>query len=303
MSMQRSDIIRGPGIVALNTDVFYCKGDIEAALEMKRFQVENQIHGKVDERIDDVTAKIQFTPAGEIETALLSALYPHANPVIGASIFGASDVAAYVHTKAGRKVTFHASALTKMPPLILSTNKTAFGQAEITAVRKNNTAFDTANSLFTDAAVAFSDTSFSSANVKTEKYTAVWNSITIETESGWTIEPDMSINYHTTDEIGTVDATLEGVSVMAKCRPLNLTESQILDNMKAQGTGNLRGKSLRGGLNLVITGTTKTITIYDAALVVGPLRFGNAVLRGGEIGFMAQRAESTGTFGALFAFA
>lgn len=303
MPLARASIIRGPGLVALASAVFYSR-DVQANTELARFQIAPDVFGEVDNRIDDVMAKILFTPEGELEN--LATLYPHQSPVIGASLFGASDTEAYVHSLAGKKVTFHAAALTRMPELILSANKTLFGQAEITCIRKNNTAASAAASLFTIATTALSDTSFTTAGVKTQHYAAAWGTVltSILTEGGWRITPEMRVRFHQSDEVGTVDATLEGVSVLAKCRPLNLAESDILDALRLQNSASaVRGTTLRRGENLVLTGTGFTVTLHDAALVEGPLRWGRAELRAGEIGFISHRAESSGAFTNLFTLA
>lgn len=305
-TIQRQSIYQGPGTVQLGAAgvVFYDKDGIDAALEITRFDVPTSIYGVVDSRLDDVVGKIRFTPAGEVATADLTALYPHDSAAdIGASIFGATDVNAIVQGKDGRKLTFQACAITKMPDMILSANKTFYGPAEITALVKDNTARTTAGSMYAEAASAWSDpASFASANVKTEIYTAAWGTLftSIVTEAGWTISFESGIQYRQVDDIGTVDGILTSISVMARCRPLNLSASDILAKLYVEGAAKGRGVSYRSGHDLVLTGTTKTITLKDAALVAGPLRWGTAELRAGEIGFVAHAAESAGAFTTLF---
>lgn len=306
MSIQRQSLVRGPGSVSLGTPVFYDKESIEAGLDISRFDVNTSFHGPVDTRLDDVVGRISFTPAGEIASADLAALYPYATPDIGASICGTTDVASIVHSKAGQKVTFHSAALEKMPDLILSAGKTPFGSAGIVSVLKNNAARADANSMYTIAAEAFSDASFASANVKVGKYAAAWSTIftSIITESGWTISFDVKLKPVQTDDDGTVDYTLESVGVMAKCRPVNLTETNIMDALRVQGTGISRGMTMRQAKDLVVAATgILTFTLKDAALVEGPMRWGASELRAGELGWVGHRAESAGAFGALFTVA
>jgi len=306
MTIARSDIVTGPGTVQLGAagPVFYDKDGIDAAWEITRGEVLTSVFGKVDEFMDDRLCRIAFTPAGEIASADITALYPHQNPSIGDDIFGASDTACIVHSKAGQKVTFHAAAITAMPDLILSPGKTAFGQAQITAILKNEGDPANDDSFYTVAAEAWSDTSFASANVKRLIYSAAWSTIftSIITEDGWTLSFDMGVTYRKVDDYGTVKASLESVDVMAKCRPVNLSESDVLDALRLQDTGGARGTSHRQNKDLVITGTGSALvaTIKDAALVEGPLRWGSTDLRIGEIGFIGQRAESAGSFGNLF---
>lgn len=306
MAISRATIVTGPGTVSLGTPVFYDKDNIEAVVEKELFEVQTSMHGAVDQRVKDIIAKITFTPAGEVAAADLAALYPYATPDIGAEIFGSTDTASIIHSKAGKTVTFHSAALTKMPDLILAGTKTAFGQAEITAILKNNVERSAANSLYTIATTAFSDTSFATANVITKPYTAAWSTIltSIIPLDGFQVTFDASFTPIVTDGLGTIGMRLQGVTAMAKCRPINISESDILDAMRLQDTGAGIGVSERRAANLVISGTGgMTVTLYDAVLRTGPLRWGATEIRAGEIAFIAQRVESTGSFGALFAVA
>jgi len=309
-TIDRTAMVRGPGTIQLGAagPVFYDKDGITADLELTQFQILTSMRGNVDNRPDDVLGKIAFTPAGEVAVADLAALYPYQSPDIGSSILGATDTPAIIHSKAGKIVTFHNTAITGMPDLILSANKTLFAAAELTAAFANNTARSAAAAMYTIATEAFSDASFATANVKTAPYAGVFSDIfaSIITEAGWTISFEVGVQPHTIDDIGTVDLTLESVGVMAKCVPANLAESEILDALNVQGSvlAN-RGVSLRQSNDLVLTGPSGalTVTIHDAALVVGPQRWGSTDLRTGEIGFIGHRAEAEGVFTNLFTVA
>ena len=309
MTIARSSIIKGPGTIQLGAagPVFYDSDGIDADVELTTGEVKTSMHGPVDQFVDDRQGKIGFTPVGEIAAADLTALFPHQTPVIGASLFGATDTAAIVHSLAGQKVTFHAAAVTKMPDLILSPGKTPLGAVELTAILKNSGDPADDNSLYTIAAEAFSDTSFATANVKRLVYAGVWTDLlaSIITEDGWTVSFDMGIKFQQIDDFGTVDAYLESVTAKAKCKPANLSESDVLGALRLQSTGGARGTSMRQGKDLVITGAGSglVVTLKDAVMDKGPLRWGATDLRPGEIGFTAQRAESEGTFGSLFTVA
>ena len=120
----------------------------------------------------------------------------------------------------------------------------------------------------------------------------------IATADGWTVNVDLSTDPVETDSLGTIDHTLSGVTVRAKCTPLGLTESQILDALPVS-LG--RGASLAGANDLVIAGAGGlTVTLKNARIVTGPLAWGNTTLRAGEIGFIAQRSFSSGVAGALY---
>lgn len=304
MSLARSSIIKGPGSVKLGSAFFYPKETVNVELVQRSFEINNIIHGPVDRRRDDRVVEVGFVPVGEVEN--LTTLYPHQNPDIGASIYGSSDTACEVHSKAGVKVTLHSAAIVRMPPLILSAAKTVFGSALIRAITKNNADPEDAASLYTIASSAWSDTSLATSAIKTQPFSAAWGAIlaSIITEAGWTVTPEMRTKTQQIDEDGTVDEYLESVSIMAKCRPVNLTEANIWDAMKVQNdAAAARGSSMRSGSDLVIQSAGLTVTIKDAQLVEGPLRYGTTELRAGEIGFVGHRSESTGTFGNLFALA
>lgn len=305
MTVQRQSIIRGPATVKLGTGpVFYDKDGVDLIFEVDRFNIDTSAFGNVDERLNDTIARCTFTPAGEVSAADMALLYPYQSPTIGDSIFGNTDVPLEVHSVAGTKVTIPAGAITGMPDMMLSAGKTVFGAAEIMGIIKDNTARSVANSVFDVSAVAFADTSFATANVKTVTYVGVFGSIlpSIVTEDGWTVTFDVGIVEHQVDDVGTIDATLESVGLLAKCKPINLSESDVLGALSIQGTGVARGATRRTGVDLVITGAGSAVVlkINDAAMVEGPLRWGSAELRVGEIGFIGHRKETVGAFTDLF---
>jgi hypothetical protein len=297
----RSTLVRGAGTVQLGAGpVIYDKDGIEAALETTRFAI-----GNVDQRRDDAVVKVRFTPSGAITAAMMASLYPYSSPNIGASIFTASDVSAIIHSRAGKKLTLTAAALTRMPDLYLSAAKTAFGQGELTAVYGNGKLPSDANSLYTLASEAFSDASFARDEHLTILYAAAWGEILadIVTESGWTISFETGVSMYKVDDVGTIDGVLDDVGVMAKCTPVNLSEA-IWDELRAQDEGAIRGMTERQTQDLVITGADDALvfTLNDAALVAGPLRWGRNVVRSGEIAFIGHRLEDTGVYSTLFSF-
>lgn len=304
MALARASLYKGPGTVKIGAagPTFYDKDGISAELAATRFAISSSAQGIIDNRRDDVIGKIAFTPAGFLSSAAAAALYPYGNPVIGASIFTGSDVPSYVHGVDGRLLTFHCSAITKMPDLYLGATKTLFGAAEVSAIYKDNTAPATDNSIYTESASAFAHAAQASATHVTQAYAAVWGDVlaSILTLSGWTISFDLGLRPVVVDDVGTIDMLIENVGVMARCTPYNLAPADILTQLKLQGTGVTRGMSLRRGKDLTISGTGLSVKIEDAALVQGPLRWGATDLRAGEIGFIGHRAEATGAYAELF---
>ena len=97
----------------------------------------------------------------------------------------------------------------------------------------------------------------------------------------------------TTDSQGTIDYTLTGVNVTARCTPLGLSEAQILAALPALKG---RGASLAGADDLVISSDNGlTVTLKCVSLVTGPLNWGATALRAGEIGFTANIDPTDGS--------
>jgi hypothetical protein len=297
----RNAIVRGPGTTQLGTGpVIYSAGDIESAWELAQGEVPSAFFGSVDRYITDKVARTRLTPAGQLTTAMISSLFPHLNPTIGASIFGAADVPLKIHSRDGRLYTLLASAVTKMPDLILSPRKTALGQVEYTSVLKTSGDPTTADHYYTEASSAWSDATFATADVRRRVYSGSWNSITFLTEDGWTVSFDVTLEPTRLDEGGTVDMVITNVVARAKCRPLSTAAADLLTAMRVQGVaGAAIGASVRQAQDLTIAGTGVSVVLKDVALVEAGQAWGAATLRAGEIGFIANRVESTGTFGAV----
>lgn len=309
-ALARNAITRGPGCIYWNPGASQIAipsvGGINADVDVKEVDIATDTDGPIDKRLADVEAKIVWTPVGLLTADVLGVLYPSAyrTPVIGSSVFGAADTPVLVHSTAGQKVTFAAAALTQMPQLILSAAKQCYGQAGITAIRGAGLEWTNAAALYTLAAGAYSAPSVPSASIKTSAYTAAWGAIiaSIVSEDGWTVDFSLNLKPDPVDGYGTNDYVLESVGVVAKCKPKNLAETMV-DNLKVQGSGVAIGMSRRRAADLVITGGGLTVTIKDAVMQKGPLRWAGTEIRAGEIAFAAQRAESTGVYGALFTLA
>ena len=303
-TITRQNVIRGPGTVTLGTTQFFDRDGITADIEIDTFGVPVSAYGNIDTRRKDVKGKVSFKPCGELTAGILSALFPHGTPSIGASLLGSTDVACAVHSLSGTKVMFHAAALTKMPSLKLSTTETAFaGNAEIICLVKNGVARTADNSLYTVASEAWSG-AFDVDDILGGSYLGTWNGTTFQTAQGWEIDFDMGVEEQYADGIGTYDAMLKEVTVKAKCKPIGLSESTLLGFLNVQGSGAVMGGSMRSGQALTVTATGGiTVVMNEVACVRGPMKWGNTDLRVDEIGFVAHRTITEGTPGALFTVA
>ncbi len=305
MAIDRSTIIRGPAIVTFNGGTFYSKDDIKVEMGLETFNIDSSAYGKIDERAKERVAKVSFTPVGEYEH--LSVLWPYGASTIGASLFTGTDLPLVIKTLAGKTITFSAAAVTKMPDVICSAVKTLIGQVEFTCLGHNNEAWTATDNLVAAATASFTDTGLSSANIITQPYVLAWGAApfdSFQTLEGVVVNFNLGTEPVTTDSDGIVDMTFKDLSVSAKCRPLGITEAQLITAMKFQGTSNTRGKSLNTGSSpLVITGTGVVITVKGAAMKMAPMEFGAATPRVGEVEFIATRTVTSGVVASLFTVA
>ena len=300
MAINRTNILRGPGTVIWNPGgtgeqtIFDASG-ITADIETSSGDVPSSVSGVIDRFKTDQVGTVKFTPCGQLSAGLLALLYPYGTPTIGARVFPDADVPLTVHSVAGTKVTFVNAALTQMPPLTLS-------EAVFTALLGLGKKPSDSNSFFTTAAATYAAGGPDPSGIVGVQYAASYGSLNIlDTLDGWTITPELQLEQVTTDLLGTVDYTVQGVGCTATCTPLGLSEEQILGALPLTKD---RGTSLTGASDLVITGANGlTVTLKNATMLRGPLQWGNTTLRAGEVAFTAHRAFSQGTPGAVFSVA
>lgn len=289
MATTRQSIVRGPGTVTFDSIKFFDASGITAQVDSTTKDIPSSMVGTLDTIKTDQIGKISFTPIGNISSAILAVLFPDyfQKPVIGKGIFGSDDKALVISSKLGTKVTFNSVALTKCPDLILSPVETAFGGIEFTALLANGKLPTDAGAFYAVTNAAYADGEPPRTNLSGFHYTGTFGSLSIpDTEAGWTVTVEPTLTPVSTDSQGTVDYTLAGVTVRARCIPLGLSESQILS---ALPTLKGRGASTSTSDDLVIEaeGGLK-VTLKNAALVTGPIQWGTTQLRAGELGFVAH---------------
>jgi hypothetical protein len=311
MPPTRQSIIRGPGTVTYDSVQVFDRDGIDASLDISTFEVPTSMFGNVDTRRQDIIGKVSCTPCGAVSAGLLAMLYPYGNPTLGSSLGGAADKPISIHSLAGTKVTFVSGFLSAMPSLRLSARETLFGgAAEWTAILGNGlarTGVDPVVPFYSSASQAWAGT-FDKADIKSKPISAAWGSTSpwaaISTTDGWTIDFEMGMEPVIEDGSGTIDFLLTSVTARARCRPIGITEAQVLAALNLQGATGGIGDSMRSANDLVLIGTGGlTVTLKEAALMEGPLRWGNTDLRAGELGFVAHRAFPAGVAGAIFSVA
>lgn len=299
MPTSRTSIVRGPGAVKFGDVTLYDANGISAEIETSTLEVPSSISGILDTIKTDQVGTVTLTPCGQLSDDIIAALYPHQTPNIGSSLCGNSDTSLLVHSLAGTKVTFTNAFLSGVPDLFLSPVKTAFGQATFTALLGLGKDPGDTGAFHAVASATYNLGYPDPAGITGVHYVGTYGSLSIpDTADGWTVSVELQTDPVTTDSQGTVDYTLGGVTVRARCTPLGLTEAQILAQLPHTLA---RGLSLAGANDLVIEGSGGlTVTLKNARIVTGPLAWGNTALRAGEIGFVAHRSFSEGVAGELY---
>jgi hypothetical protein len=289
-SFDRTTLVRGAGTVKLAQQHF-TKGGIQAVVETTWIDDAVDGYGVIDKTKGDEIVRVNFTPSGEILAALLADMYPYGATAIDASLCGAADTACEIHSFAGQKLTLHNACVTQMPNLTLGAQETPFGQMQITGLIKNSTARSAAAAVYTLASATFAGTYDRTKKIKAS-YTGTWNSVTITPAEAWQVEFDLTLNPVRTDDLGTIDFSLGGLEVRAKCRPANLSEAQWAYLRMQNDASAAIGSSGRIGQDLTIAGDIAgaiSVVLKDAVFAEGPLAWGENELRSGEIGFVAVR--------------
>lgn len=290
----RQAIYRGPGAAVIGTTTIHDKGGITAEIEQAAQEITASVSGPLDTIATDRQGKIKLTPAGELSTAVLAALFPHQTPVFGSSLYGSvatpgTDVPLEIFGMDGKTLKFFNAGLTGIPPIFLSSIKTAFGEAEWTALVANGKLPGEADDFYTTTTTVYNKGYPSATGITGHAYSVTWGELDITdmTGDGAVVTPELGSEDVTTDRAGTIDKLLSSLAVRATLVPLGFSAADILTMRNISAA---RGSSLAGDGDLVITSSTGLIvTLKNAALVSGPCQWGASTLRVGQIGFQAHR--------------
>jgi hypothetical protein len=301
----RSSLIVGPARIVRGSGVVHTKDSFSIDIVKSQTEIAIDGFGAVDQRDEDVILTCSFVPDGRWTANARALLWPHLNPTIGSDPFTGSDVPTLIHDINSHLHTIKASAVTAMPSLFLGATGTMIGACTITGIRGTSAVWTDEDSIYKVATTdgTFTDTGFNSSDILVQPWTGVWGSIlpAIQTEAGWTVDFQTGVAFHKIEDTGTMKASLTSVSVMAKCTPVGISGTTLIDAMLMQSTGGARGKSaLAIATDLVISGSVSgSITLKNAKLVSAGYRFGANVIRDGEIGFVAGRSVASGVAGAI----
>ncbi len=316
MSIARSALVVGPARCLFTPTggslaTFFTNDSFEAKLNIKAFEVQPQGFTQADNRDEDRSVEWETTPDGRWNTAMIAALWPYLNSVPGASMGSSADQPFIAHGADAGLLTVISAYVKKMPSLTFSAKKTLIGSVGWKGIIGSNMDPDDASSFLTYAATGgtLTDSGFTLSAIKTQPYSAIWTGVTgfaavggFFSEEGFEVSFDTSSKEIIVDGVGVADERIQKVGVMVKCKPVGPTAAEILAALKFQGTGNTLGRShAAGGAALTITGAdgVNYFTSPKMSLVSAGYRFGNDVLRSGEIGFVANMNPASGVQGAL----
>lgn len=303
--INRSNILKGPALVQYGGQSFWSKGDVTLNFEPKLFAIPTAHFGEVDQRVSDQVFKASFEPAGRFTAGLAAVLWPYASMLPGTSIFGASgvDKALVVWSRDNKKLTLHNSAITGMPTIRQSVSKTIQGAVEFTGIVRNEMDPSEASSYYTiETATYPGDTGFAVSDILTKAYASAWGDDapwdSFYTEDGWEISFGLNLSPQMVDGLGTVDMSLQGLTVTAKCVPVGPAESDIL---AAAAPAVALGSSIASrsaALNISASGIY--VRVYNAGITKSGFVYGAEKKRISATEWRATRTVTSGTPDPLF---
>lgn len=303
-SVTRASLVRGPATAKVGSVVLHSQAGVTCDFTVEAVPVMSDHYGEIDRLVQAKYAETSLIPVGALSAGLLSLLHPHQTPDLGSSFLGAADTAFIVHSKAGQKLTFANYGVWSPPNIRLSATKTAFSSAaNFRHGLKDNTDPSAEGAYYAIAAEAWTAAAYGlgadtvaagavSALIGTTPVTST-EGFELSASYGWQPVPD--------DNVGIPDWTLDSVAAAITFSPSSGTEAALLALMPfAQAVGT----SVRSGKDFVVSSANGlTMTIYDAFLLKGPLRFGRTTLRQGQLAFAGLAKITADVPGAVYALA
>lgn len=331
----------GPGKLAFDGATFWPQGEngkIIYSITQEKNDAASGMRGRVASTLGNSEGKISITPFDQ--WSLLSVLYPtylgvttgsnaaalaigtrpHNPPFGGAAV---ADIPATLWNPEGSGIVVNRCAIIKHPDLHLGVDKALYGAIELAVLPKTTAgvmaAIGSANAFHTvtEAAGALADPSATAGSISTfirEPWTGAIASgdtgfITgLEAEDEWTVSCNVKYNA-VKKQKQTIAYTLSSVEFMAKCRPFGPTWTNIT---AAVDTGRLLGSrwafptfnaAPTAAVNLVLTSASgKTITLNNVDYMGESFEWGGTGLNTGEVAFVNQMTEVSGTPSALITF-
>lgn len=204
----------------------------------------------------------------------------------------------------GTQLTLWNAAITKMPSLDLSSQKTPFGSVEIEGYALHGTSWTDDDSVFTLGTGNLTG-SIDPTQIPTVPFTAKFGNIdpfmNLQPRDGVSVDFSMETDDVASDSDGVLCKSISRISAQAKLRPLNILQSDLLGEIKIQGSGAARGASVPSDeLDIFGPGNNPYIALYGAMLQNAPLKIGTKEDRIDELMFKTKRTFSGGAIQPVF---
>lgn len=304
--MSYPTIIAGPAVITRGANTWVTEGDITVSLKRNTWSPKTSLIGDIGPRLSDQMIDISFTPVGAHD--VVAKYLPYALSQIGSLLF--DNTPTVIKTKAGKTITYHNSAVTKLPgfkavPLAQLFN----GNMTITSIGDTTKELTDAAAWNTFAAAAFSDASFNEQKILSPKYLAQLGPDApldaVESEDGFTFDFGMTFEMKKVANWGNVNAILTGLTARCSFIPVGFDEDDLWSLMGLQGADAIQpGESLsKAELELIVTGGGSSFTLHNAGPQDAAVRYGLTPLRLGEVSFVGTKTWTTGSPDPLFTVA
>lgn len=211
-----------------------------------------------------------------------------------------------IQTESGRLLTFFNCAVAKQPNIVASTVATLLEEVVFESFLRNGADWNSATARYSDVSNPWPGDSFNPANILTQPVVANWGNAapwaSFNTKLGFKIDFAMTLDPYVVDSVGLLSRRFSALVVTAKATPIGITEAQLAEQLRIQGTGAARGRSLSTyGQDLNLSGTGFYARLYNAALKAdAPQMFSLKQDRTGELTWVATRTFSNGQPNPLF---
>lgn len=292
----RTHLLREPGLIQFNGAYFYSKEAISVTQQDEFYDIKAAAFGKLEDRVSDRRFEIKLRPIGEWES--LSVLFPYFSTLIGAEIYGSSDVPLTIWTQSGRKYVFHNVAITGVPEIMPKVGDTLLGEVTFTAlIAKDKSPGDSAAYFTLSTGQAYpGDAALSKAAILTKHPSLAWGGSApwdeFLTVDGVQIAHALSFEPVKMNGLGTVGMRLGDLAITAQFQPAgNITMSDVLT---ATGANTALGAT-PSVENLNVSYSGFYFRVYSAALRQASFRFGTGE---GDNLVQGLEARATRTFSA-----
>lgn len=303
-TISRSALVRGPATAKVGSVALHANAGVTMDFTAEAVPVMSDVFGEIDRLVSAKYIETQLTPVGALSAGILALLHPQQTPDLGGSLLGATDTPLIVHSKAGVKITAANCGVWSPPNIRLSATKTAFSSAvNFRSGLKNNTSPDADGAFYTLASEAWTTAAYAlgASTILAGAVTAAIGATAVTSQDGYELAATYNWQPVLDDNVGIPDWTLDSVSASISFTPSSGTEAALLALMPfAQDIGT----SVRSGADFVVSSANGlTMTIYDAFLLKGPLRFGRTMLRQGQLAFAGLAKVTSDVPGAVYALA